>query len=227
MKEHSILDKIRKEFQADCEKVRGKSIGYKLEYFLMYYKIPLLLTIVAAAIVLSLLYSRSQYKESAFSALFVNAENTLSDEILAQEFGELLEVDEDKYMISIDSSLYIDGNSQASIASTEKLAAAVNTQLLDVCIMPEELFLIYAEQECYGDLRNFLSKEQLETYAEKMVYQNDIPVGIYVEDFSGIADAELYASQDRPVFGIVYNTEHGREGGMFLDFLAGANSVFD
>lgn len=220
MKEHSIFYKIRKEFQADVEKVRGRSIGYKLEYFFMYYKIPLLLTAAAAAIIISLFYSHSQYKESAFSALFINAENTLSDENLSQEFGERIEFDADRYTISIDSSLFIDGNSQASIASTEKLAANVNSQLLDVCIMPEELFLIYAEQGVYGNLQNFLTKEQFTEYADQIVYQGSIPVGIKAEGFRGIVEAGLYSAGDTPIFGIVYNTKHTKECCLFLDFLA-------
>ncbi len=220
MKEHSILHKIRREFQADCEKVRGRSVWYKLEYFLMYYKISVLLTAAAAAVVISVIYSCSQHKEPAFYALFINAGNTLSDETFEQQFGKLAEINTDHYMITIDSSLSMDGNSQVSIASIEKFSANVNSKLLDVCMMPQDLFLIYAEEGCYGNLRDFLTEEQLEKYAEQMVYQDGIPVGIKADGFHKINEAELYTAGDRPIFGIVYNTGHKRECSLFLDFLA-------
>lgn len=220
MKDQSFFRRIQQEFQSDREKVRGRSVRYKLEYFFMYYKVPVILTIAAAAILFSIIYSRSQYKEYAFQAFLVNAKNTIYDETLEQKFGELAEIDTEKYQISIDSSLFINGNSQAAIASTEKLSASVNSQLADICVMPEELFLLYAEQGLYGDLQNFLTEEQLEEYEELILYQNGIPVGIRAEKFHGIAEAGLYSAEDMPVFGIVYNTRHQKECSLFLDFLS-------
>ena len=87
-------------------------------------------------------------------------------------------------------------------------------------MMPQDLFLIYAEEGCYGNLRDFLTEEQLEKYAEQMVYQDGIPVGIKADGFHKINEAELYTAVDRPIFGIVYNTGHKRECSLFLDFFA-------
>lgn len=219
MNDDSIFRKAREEIKKDREKMSGKSARQKIEYFFMYYKIPFIITIAVIAIAVSLLYSRAQYREYAFHALFVNASSSAGDDIFNQEFGEILDVDTSHYTMGIDSSLYIDGNSQISIAGTEKFAGEVNSEILDACIMPEILFQLYAGQGCYGDLRNFLTEEQMEEYAESLIYENDIPVGIKADEFSRIREAGLYTEEDAPVFGIVYNAPHGAECSLFLDYL--------
>lgn len=219
MNENSFFRKAGEELKKDREKMKGKSPGQKLEYFFMYYKIPVIIAAAVAVIAISVLHTRSQYREYAFHALFFNAADTVSDEKFSREFGNILDIDTDSYTVTIDSSLSIDGYSQLSIGSSEKLAGEVNSQILDVCIMPEDLFLTYAGEGCYGDLRDFLTEEQLKQYAEALVYLNDIPVGIKADSFSRIEEAGLYTSKDSPVFGIVYNTPHPAECSVFLDYL--------
>lgn len=219
MNEDSVFCKAGEEIKKDREKLKGKSFRQKLEYFFMYYKIPVIIIAAVIMIVISVLHSRSQYREYAFHALFLNAANTLNDNNFSQEFGEILDIDTDNYTVTINSSLNIDGNSQVSIGSTEKFAGEVSSEILDACIMPENLFLTYAEEGCYGDLRDFLTDEQLEQCADLLVYRNDIPVGIKADSFSRIAEADLYTSEDSPIFGIVYNTPHPAECSAFLDYL--------
>lgn len=219
MNEDSVFRKANEEIKKDREKMKGKSFRQKLEYFFMYYKIPVIIIAAVVVIAISVLHTRSQYREYAFHALFVNAGNTINDEKFSQKFGKILDIDTDNYTVAIDSSLYIDGNSQVSIGSTEKLAGEVSSQILDACIMPETLFLTYAKEGCYGDLRDFLTDEQLEQYAELLVYQDDIPVGIKAGSFTRIGEANLYTSGDSPVFGIVHNAPHPAECSAFLDYL--------
>ena len=219
MKGNSILHRFTEEIKKDREKLKGKTFLQKLEYYVMYYKIPAIITVAVIAILVSVCYTRSQSKSYGFHADFINASNTISDESFNREFGEIIEIDNDHSIVSIDSSFYIEGTSQQSISSTEKLAGEINSEILDVCIMPQSLFLTYAEEGCYGDLREYLTEEQTETYSDLFVYQNDIPVGIRAENFSKLQDADLYPEEEAPVFGILYNAPHPTECSEFVDYL--------
>lgn len=159
MNENSVFRKAGEELKKDREKMKGKTPGQKIEYFFMYYKVPLILTAVVIAIAASLIYSHSRHREYAFHSYFVNAANTVSDETFDREFGEIIGIDTDHYAVSVDSSLYISGTSQISVVSTEKLASEINSEILDVCIMPEELFRVYSGQGAFGSLQDFLSEE--------------------------------------------------------------------
>ncbi|MCD8148020.1 MAG: hypothetical protein LUE92_00325 [Clostridiales bacterium] len=221
MNEDSTFRKAKEELKRERDMMQGKSFRQKAGYFFTYYKIPVIIIAVVIAILISILYSRAQHRDYAFHALFVNADNSAHDEQMEAEFGAWIDFDSDKYQVVIDSSMYIDGNSQGSIASTEKLAAEVSSEILDVCIMPEDLFSTYTDEGCFGDLSNYLTEEQLDYYADLLVYDGDTPVGIRADDFAIIKDASLYTSEDAPVFGIVYNAPHSADCSLFLDYLTG------
>ena len=122
MKGNSILHRFTEEIKKDREKLKGKTFLQKLEYYVMYYKIPAIITVAVIAILVSVCYTRSQSKSYGFHADFINASNTISDESFNREFGEIIEIDNDHSIVSIDSSLYIEVSSLQSISSTEKLA---------------------------------------------------------------------------------------------------------
>lgn len=188
----------------------------------MYYKIPVILILAVAAIAISVGHSIASNKTMAFHAYFINADNTRSDETLSQEFADFLQINTSKEQVSVDSSLMIDGNSQVSISSIEKFASEINSNFIDSCIMPEELFLTYAKEGAYGDLRDYISDTDLQKYkkADQLVYQDKIPVGIRTEALSRIQGSDLYKKSDKAVIGIIYNTEHPKEAGKFLHFLS-------
>ena len=222
MSNPSIFHRISDEFKNDREKLKGKSFGQKIQYFFMYYKIPVILILAVAAIAISVGHSIASNKTMAFHAYFINADNTRSDETLSQEFADFLQINTSKEQVSVDSSLMIDGNSQVSISSIEKFASEINSNFIDSCIMPEELFLTYAKEGAYGDLRDYISDTDLQKYkkADQLVYQDKIPVGIRTEALSRIQGSDLYKKSDKAVIGIIYNTEHPKEAGKFLHFLS-------
>lgn len=222
MSNHSIFHRMSDEFKKDREKLKGKSFGQKIQYFIMYYKIPVLLILAVAAIAISVGYSISHSKTMAFHAYFINADNTRSDETLSQDFAKILAINQSKEQVSVDSSLLIDGNSQVSISSIEKFASEINSNFVDACIMPEELFLTYAKEGAYGDIRTYLSDTDYKKYqkADQIIYQENIPVGIRASDFKRVKAADLYEKSDVPVIGIIYNTDHPKEAQKFLHFLA-------
>lgn len=219
MTENSILKKIREEIRSDLRKMKGKPFRKKIEYFFIYYKVPLIITVAVIAMLISVYYTRSHSKSYGFHANFINANNTISDDAFNQEFGEIIEIDTDHFIVSVDSSLYIGGTSQQSISSTEKLAGEINSEILDVCIMPKSLFLTYAKEGCYGNLQDYLTQEQIEEYSDLFIFQDDIPIGIKAENFSRLQKADLYTEETSPVFGIIYNAPHNTECSKFLDYL--------
>lgn len=213
------MNRLKEEFSKDVEKLKGKPLKEKIQYFIMYYKIPFLLIVSVIAIIISFIYSRMQYREYAFHAYFFNAQTAEKDEIFSRELEEFLGVDTKKEIVSLDSSLQLGGNSQLSIASTEKFSVEMFNGIVDACIMPEEIFLAYVEQGCFQDLRNCLSEAQLTEYADLLIYENEIPIGVKTGSFSKLESAGLYTEEDTPIFGILGLTEHITECSEFLKFL--------
>lgn len=195
------------------------SLRQKIEYFFMYYKVPVILSTALIAIVLSMFYSWSNRRDYGFSAFFFNASNTNSNEVFSREFAREQNIDTNQHIVSVDCGLQIDGYSQLSIVSTEKLSSAINAQTLDVCVMPEELFLTYAAEGAFGNLGDFLTENQLAAYKDLVVYSGEEPCGIRINDFKRIQAAGLYDGEDAPIYGIVYNTKHPDTCRDFLTFL--------
>ncbi len=219
MNQTTLLKKIKQELLSDHEKTKQMPLLQKLQYYFMYYKVPLILCTALTAILISICYSRSQSLEYVFDAAFLNASHTTQDEAIGRDFLLTLNMDPGKYAVSIDSGMQIEGNSQASIASTEKLFSKINAQMLDACIMPKHLFTEYARQHAFADLRDILTDSQLEIYQGKLFYTDGIPTGIYAEAFPRIAAAGLYSSGSCPIYGVAGNTAHPDTSSLFLDFL--------
>lgn len=222
IREDSVFKRGKEELKREKEMMRGKSFRQKAGYFFTYYKIPFIIIAAVIVIIISICYSRAQYKGYAFQALFFNVAVTESaDEELSGEFSDLIEFDESKYKVMVDSTMVISGTSQGSVSSTEKFSAEISEGVVDVCIMPEELFRSYANEGAFGDLRDFLTEEQLSEYEDLLVYDGSIPIGIYAASFTKVTENNLYVESDRPIFGIVYNTQHMDECSEFLDYLTG------
>ncbi len=219
MKEDSVLHKASEEAKREKAMLKEKSFGQKIQYFFMYYKIPVIIIAVIVIAVISIFYSKAHNKDYAFQALLLNSQDSFYGESLDEEFGELIDIDSSKYEVVIDSSLSIDGTSQLSVGSTEKVMAEISTGLVDICVMPEELFDTYLDENAFGDLSDYLDDEHMAEYADLIYYDGDTPVGIRMNDAAKIKDVSLYEEDDAPILGIVYNTQHPEECLTFLDYL--------
>ncbi len=225
MKEDSFFHRASGEVKREKEMTKGMTKAQKAEYFIMYHKVLILFVAIAVIVVISLAYSHAHNKGYAFQALLFNTQNADYDETYSEEFREILGINEKSgYQVVIDSSNYIEGTSQLSVAGTEKLMLEVNSRMLDVCIMPEELFDSYVEQGAFGNLEDCLSPEQLSEYCDLFIYNGDTAVGVRVDNAEKITEASLYEEDDFPVFGIIYNAPHPDESALFLDYLYGVSN---
>lgn len=222
MKEDSFFHKASREAKREKEIVKDMTAAKKLEYFFMYHKVLILFVTIAAIVIISLVYSNRHNKGYAFQALFFNTQNADYDDTYSEEFREIIGISEKSgYQVIIDSTNYINGTSQLSVAVIEKLTMEIDSAMLDVCVMPEELFDSYIEQGAFGSLEDCLSTDQLTDYSDLLVFDGDIPVGVRVADAKKVAEAALYEDGDVPIFGIIYNTAHPEECASFLDYLFG------
>lgn len=220
MRRPAILQKLKTEFYNDREKLQGKTLAQKLRYYFMYYKVPFIIILAVVLIIISVCHARSNNLDMAFHAYFINAENTISDEIFENDLAEIYQIDTEKEQVLIDSSMYFGGSSMTAVSSTEKFASEINTSLLDACVMPEEYFLTYAREGAFDDLSNYLSDETMTAYADRLVYNDGIAVGICVKDFPAIQKASLYSPEENPVLGVIYNTQNPNKIQAFVDYLA-------
>lgn len=226
-----VKDKFQEwkhEIEADRKKMEGASKKKKLEFFWMYYKIPLFLVIVAVLSVSSILYSQFKKEDYSFCALLVNS---LSDDYVEEDddaieaaFREYAGIDPEESEVYIYTGLSFEYDAEDSLSSAylEIFESYILSDSMDACVLTTDLFDSYVSQSAFADLTGVLSEEQLAEYADLLVYDDDgTAVGVGVSNFAVIEEYELYTGEEDAIFGVLYNSPHPDRAAAFLDYLAG------
>lgn len=179
---------VMDEFKEEREAMKHGTPKQKLAYFWDYYKWPVIIGIIVAAGLISMIYQMATRKETAFYALMLNATefNYLEDSSgNTTAFAEYAEIDEDKYQILYDTSIQIGTESGDDYDSSQKLLVYIAAAELDVMVSDVDSLKKYAYQGQLYDLRDFLTEEQLEKYADSFYYVD----GAVMEEIEAASDA--------------------------------------
>lgn len=192
----------------------------KLEYFWMYYKLPLFAVVGACLIIGYFAYAKAAEKEAAFSAMLLDIHTDVQEEVLAEEFADYAGIDTKKYEVSVSTSLLLSDSTSGSytMASLAKFYTQIGTESLDVCMMLKDDFITYAESDSFMDLREVFTEEELEKFSELYTDAEGQVLGIYGTDLPKIQEIEGY-EKESSVVGILYNTEHVDTAKLFLEYL--------
>ncbi|MBQ9057780.1 MAG: hypothetical protein IJ125_01190 [Atopobiaceae bacterium] len=125
---------------------KSMSVPEKLDYVFSYYKLPLVLTLIAVVALGSFAYYRLSRKEPVLYLACANV--AISDEVSAMLNGEYLAAtgqDRAHHEVYQYRDLYLSDHAsmadhQYAYASRIKLLAAIDSQRLDVVVMNEEAF---------------------------------------------------------------------------------------
>ena len=118
------------------------------------------------------------------------------------------------------TDIYSDtGDINATYYSAEGVVAQVGAVRLDYLLLNELGFQFFASQEIYMDLRDLLSKEEMEKYADRIVYTQEegsdemLPMGIDITDTDFVKYNSL--SKEKTFIAFAGNAPHKE---LALDF---------
>lgn len=230
-KNNGMHDEIREQ----NARMKDASFKDKLTYFKDYYLkstlIILCIILFVASIIRSMVTGPS---DTAFAAYFFNDTGDSSSTALADSFAEYMQIDTSEHEVYIDATLtYNDGENvdPTGVASgydvyvnIQKTMAMIAAKDLDVIVCDQNALVYFEKAECFADIRTLLSSEQIARYADRIYYYHneetneDIPVGIYIQDAPRIAENYYYYNKDA-VLSFIVNSENLDNAVAFLDYI--------
>lgn len=167
----------------------------KLEFVWDYYKIHI---IVALALVTGISYYVHHLvtaKDDVLSGMLLNVDTALHQndiDNLKQEMLERLEVDTKKYEIGFIENYTLTGDAASDYETQQAVFVQLGAGNLDFIISPIEHMQNYAYQDCFHDLRDLLSEEQLQKYEPYFLYVD----GNFLEQYN---QHSMEASEENPI----------------------------
>ena len=144
---------------------REMSVADKADYIFTYYKLPIILVLIALWFVCSTVYRQITKKEAVLYSAYINV--SVGDDLekqLNEEFISAAGADPRKAEVYLYRGLYLSDNAstenhQYGYASRLKLLAAIEAKQLDVVLMNQEAYDILSQNEYLLDLSGFLSED--------------------------------------------------------------------
>lgn len=197
----------------------------RIEYFWMYYKIPVFAGIIAVWILISFLSALLQQKEEVLNVILFDSHSEMSGEKMAEKYMEEMGMDNNNYDVTIQNSYFLEDSASNTyaMAGMSDFYAAVGTEKLDVCGMLEEEFANYVKSGCYVDLSNYLTAEQMQQIENRLYRTDDGKVyGIYVNGLLKMQESGSYLHDEKKaIIGIIYNTPHLEEALCYVKYMVG------
>ncbi len=232
----SLADEIKEERK---RLLKDKSTGYKIKYYVYYYKWYVLVTVAALILLGSVIHSVRTGKDCALGVALVNAALEGDYEATEDELEAIIGVD-DKHEVQIDSEFYIqyEGGNSYNVQSEEKLYMTLATGQIDVLIAPQSVFRNLADVGYVCDLSLFLSEDELAKYDDIFIGhvaddsveavddpntpRHDVRCGIEISQLPLIAEKGWYSDSTQPVYlGFVAEGGNTENAKAFFEYLKG------
>lgn len=168
---------LREDTKAEWDKMKERPFKEKLSYFWEYYKVHTIVAIIAVIFVAAMIRSFVTSKDYAVYIAAVDALDAAGEtsEVWSGELADIIGFDEDDYEVYVDYSVQfgVDGTSARSdFVSAQKLTALLTSRSMDIMIADMTVFEQYAQNDCFVDLRDIYSAEELSAM-EGLVYYTD------------------------------------------------------
>lgn len=162
---------VQDEIHEQHLKVKDMTFREKWNYFWEYYKYHTLAVILIIFFVVTLGHDILSAKDYGFYGVMLNS-TMLSGNKMGAAFAEYAGIDTTQYdcFIDAESTLSYTGMSEYDMATTQRLAALVQTGDLDAVVFDSIIFNNYANNEMFLDLRTVLTKEELAGYQDDLYY---------------------------------------------------------
>ncbi len=166
---------LRDDLKAEREKMKGRPLKDKLEYFWEYYKFHAIGIIVGLLIVIYIVKTIVTAKDYALFVVEINSGDATGEvsETWKNELTDFLDVDTKDYEVYIDSSMQFSfGNvsSQTDYTSAQKLTALLTARTMDIMMSDITVFEQYAQNRCFIDLREIYTEDELAAMEGRIYY---------------------------------------------------------
>ena len=175
--------KLTPEEKADRrESFRRMNLAGKIDYIFSYYKLALVLILIAVIAAVSLISKAVTHKNVL---VYLGIINVAVGEDLQQQLSEAFVLSEDKNPrrneVYVYSDLYISEDPpqeyhEYSYASRMKMLAAINAKQADVVLLNRESYDLFSRSEYLLDLKELLAQNDPELLqrAEQYLQENDV-----------------------------------------------------
>ncbi|MBP5471288.1 MAG: hypothetical protein J6Y12_01310 [Lachnospiraceae bacterium] len=168
---------LREDTKAEWDKMKERPFKDKLSYFWEYYKVHTIVAVIAVIFVVAMIRSFVTSKDYAVYIAAVDSLDASGEikDVWAGELADIIGFDKDDYEVYIDSSIQFgtDGTSaQADYVSAQKLTALLTSRSMDIMIADMTVFEQYAQNDCFVDLRDIYTEEEL-SGMEGLIYYTD------------------------------------------------------
>lgn len=164
------------EKKPDLKAMTGKE---RLGYLWDYYKWVLILAVIAVIVVVSIVRSALTKKNTVLELVFANADTMTAGDDASALFTDFLTAegfDPKKDEIVVNTGIRIlDGTSMSDVYGQQALTTILGSGAADLCVMNEELFLQEASLGAFLPVQFYLSEEEMEAYADRIVWVESDP----------------------------------------------------
>ncbi len=204
---------VMDEFREEREAIKHGTAKQKYQYFKDYYRMPLIIALLACTFIGILVYQFVTRKDSAFYAVLLNCSPYEENEWFTEEYTQCAGIDLNKVNVTLDTNIYfkLNSNDEDSYITTQKLDTYVGARQLDMMLGAGEEFAHFANSILFTDLREVLSPEQIQKYepyfyyVDAALWQNDGSVqGASGLDPAKIPDPRNPQEMERPVPVAIY-----------------------
>ncbi len=227
----NLTDEIRQDRKRTLE---GKPLSYKIKYYVYYYKWPVIAVVVTVLILVSIVKTMLNGKDSELGVALLNGLPDRDYESLMYEFEDYCGTD-DKHEMTIDSTYTLGYEQQGGfdMSTQEKLFVTIAGGHTNVIIAPKSAFAAIADMGYMSDLRDYLTDEELAKYEGK-IYEASVPedpldasspvnkvlAGVEITDARRVVEAGWFYGYTEPVyFGFCGSGEHRERALEFLQYL--------
>ncbi len=170
MEDGGLRNWIRNEYG----KLKALTWKQRFGYIWDYYKPGMVAIIVLIALInIGITMYRNIHTETILSVYFVDAMYDLDDnEELAEQYLDYIGGLEKNQDFVLDVTIALDtDDSQAAYSSQMKFTTYAAAGSIDVCLIDPVEFETYVDMDFFGDLREVLPEEDLEKWADLLIYR--------------------------------------------------------
>lgn len=173
--------------KAQWQALKDKPLKDKLQHIVTYYGVTIVICLCVLGVAVGWIVSAVNQKEPALMGYLLNGSvKSESGSTLEQEILQRLELDEKEYTARLVSDVYFYAAQEDPEAFyvLESMAAQIGANMLDFVATDKETFPVLSAY--YADLRTVFTAEQLETYADLLVYVEETELQALTEGTSEV-----------------------------------------
>lgn len=211
-------------FQEEKKKFRTLDFKGKMQYIWDYYKLPIIVIILAAIFITSIVQTMIKNSvEVVLNGYFINSYFSEEDtEQLAADFAAYAGINLNDVNINMDANISYnpEATDQMTYAALTKITAMIQLQEIDFIICDRKTFEYFSSMEAFTDLPSILPEVLYKTSEQDFIEATDSDTGNIQKVGLPVESTVLANAYTEPVyFGILKNGSHTETSIRFLEYM--------